>query len=176
MMRALAICAIVACIGISLCGCSWSKASITEGSFDVYAPAPYTGATFSMDEKSDIKRASVQVRKNDKETLKLHKLTNKEADTGGGGYRLEKSDANIAYRLLRFPVTGAFDYFSKNQISMWGLGLGLDPYPFIRASAGFNSRFIEAGIAAYLNLSVSHFSGKGKWISLQETLAGDMDD
>lgn len=176
MMRTLAIYAIVVCAVANLCGCSWSKVSVTKGSFDVYAPAPYTGATFSMDEKSDIKRASVQVRKNDKETLKLHKLTNKEADTGGGGYRLEKSDANIAYRLLRFPVTGAFDYFSKNQISMWGLGLGLDPYPFIHASAGFNSRFIEAGIAAYLNLSVSHFSGKGKWISLQETFAGDMDD
>ena len=179
MMRTLAIYAIVVCAVANLCGCSWSKVSVTKGSFDVYAPAPYTGATFSMDEKSDVKRASVQVRNLgdvDKETLKLHKITNEEATTGAGGYTLEKSDANIAYRLLRFPVTGAFDYFSKNQNSMWGLGFGLDPYPFARASAGLNSRFFEAGIAAYLNLGVGHFSAKGKWISLEETFAGDMDD
>jgi hypothetical protein len=172
----LAIYAIATCIAINLCGCSWSKASITEGTFDVYAPAPYTGASFSMDEKSSVKRASVQVRKYDKETWQLHGLTNEEANTGGGGYKLEKSDANIAYRLLRFPVTGAFDYFSKNRISMWGLGFGLDPFPFIRASAGINSRFVEAGITAYLNLSMNSFSAKGKWISVEGTLAGDMDD
>lgn len=112
MMRTLAIYAIVVCAVANLCGCSWSKVSVTKGSFDVYAPAPYTGATFSMDEKSDIKRASVQVRKNDKETLKLHKLTNKEADTGGGGYRLEKAmrishTGFCAFRLREHSTTSA---------------------------------------------------------------------
>lgn len=176
MKRAIAIYAIIACIGMSLCGCSWTKASITEGSFDVYAPAPYTGAAFSMDEKSSVKRASVQLRMYDKETWKLNKLTNEEASTGGGGYTLERSKADIAYRFLRFPVTGAFDYFSKNKISMWGLGFGLDPFPMIRASAGINSRFIEAGVSAYLNLSMNNFNAKGKWISVEETFVGDMDD
>lgn len=162
--------------GLFLCGCSWKKANIQEGEFEVYAPAPFYGAGFSMDEKSEAKRISLQFRPYDKETLQLSGLKNDSADTGPYGYSLRNENANIAYRLKRFPVTGAFDYFSKNKLSMWGMGLGLDPYPFVRATAGINSRFIEAGITGYLNYSLLHYTVNGKWISYTDTFAGAMDD
>lgn len=167
---------VVLLIGLFLCGCSWKKANIQEGEFDVYTPAPYYGAGFSMNEKSEAKRISLQFRPYDHETLQLHDVMNDSADTGPGGYSLRNEEANIAYKLKRFPVTGTFDYFSKNKLSMWGMGLGLDPYPFIRATVGVNSRFIEAGITGYLNYSQLRYSAKGKWISYTDTFAGDMDD
>ena len=162
MKRAIAIYAIIARIGVSLCGCASDYASIREGKFDVFAPTPYTGAAFSMDEKSSAMRASLQIHKYDEESLKLNGLMN-EGKCGNDGC-LPHERANIAYDFKRFPVTGAFDYFSKNRISMWGAGIGLDPYPFIRTTAGINSRFIEAGVSAYLSVGNNTYDAKGEWL------------
>lgn len=155
----------LACFAFYLCSCSWQKAQVTEGLFDVYAPAPYTGAAFSMDEKSSAMRASIQIRKNEKETWQLEGIQNDPIHSDNHGESLNTSNANIAYRFKRFPVTGSFDYFSKNIISMWGVGIGLDPYPFIRGTVGVNSRHIEAGITAYLNMSQNTSTNKINWIS-----------
>ena len=165
MRKAFVIYALVTCIGALLCSCSWQKAQVTEGIFDVYAPAPYTGAAFSMDEKSSAMRVSVQIRSYDKETWQLENIQNDDIHSDNHGKSLNKSDANIAYRFKRFPVTGSFDYFSKNRISLWGAGIGLDPYPFIRGAVGINSQHIEAGITAYLNMSLNTSTNKISWIS-----------
>lgn len=148
-----------------LCSCGWQKAQVTEGIFDVYAPAPYTGAAFLMDEKSSAMRVSLQIRKSDKETWQLEDIQNDEIHSEYQGQSLDKSNANIAYRFKRFPITGSFDYFSKNKISMWGAGIGLDPYPFIRGTVGVNSQYIEVGLNAYLNISNNTSNNKIKWIS-----------
>ena len=165
MKRFLVISVFFASLVFCLCSCSWQKAQVTEGVFDVYAPAPYTGAAFSMDEKSSAMRASIQIRKNEKETWQLEGIQNDPIHSDNHGKSLNKSDANIAYRFKRFPVTGSFDYFSKNRISMWGAGIGLDPYPFIRGAVGINSQHIEAGITAYLNMSLNTSTNKISWIS-----------
>ena len=153
----------LACFAFYLCSCSWQKANVLEGTFDVYAPAPFTGASFSMDEKSSAMRVSIQIRKNDKETWQLEDIENE--DVNEDGVKLQGCNANIAYRFKRFPVTGSFDYFSKNKISLWGAGIGLDPYPFIRGAVGVNSQHVEAGITAYVNVSLNHSSVKLNWVS-----------
>ena len=163
MKRFLIINVFFASLAFCLCSCSWQKAQVTEGIFDVYAPAPYTGAAFSMDEKSSAMRVSLQIRKNDKETWQLEGIENEYIHEDG--VKLQGGDANIAYRFKRFPITGSFDYFSKNKISMWGVGIGLDPYPFIRGAVGVNSQNVEAGIIAYLNVSMNTSNNKIEWVS-----------
>lgn len=163
MRKVFVIYALVTCIGAFLCSCSWQKASVKEGIFDVYAPAPFTGAAFSMDEKSRAMRASVQIRSYGKETWQLEDIQND--DIHEDGVKLQGGDANIAYRFKRFPITGSFDYFSKNELSLWGAGIGLDPYPFIRGSIGINSRYIEVGVTAYLNVSMNTSNNKIEWVS-----------
>ena len=163
MRKVFVIYALITCIGALLCSCSWQKAQVTEGIFDVYAPAPYTGAAFSMDEKSSAMRVSLQIRKNDKETWQLEGIENEYIHEDG--VKLQGGDANIAYRFKRFPITGSFDYFSKNELSIWGAGIGLDPYPFIRGSIGINSRYIEVGVTAYLNVSMNTSNNKIEWVS-----------
>ena len=153
----------LACFAFYLCSCSWQKANVLEGTFDVYAPAPYTGASFSMDEKSSAMRVSIQIRSYGKETWQLKDVQND--DIHEDGVKLQGGDANIAYRFKRFPITGSFDYFSKNELSMWGAGIGLDPYPFIRGTIGANSRYIEVGVTAYVNVSLNHSSVKLNWVS-----------
>ena len=162
MRKVFVIYALVTCIGAFLCSCSWQKASVKEGIFDVYAPTPFTGAAFSMDEKSRAMRASVQIRSYGKETWQLEDIQND--DIHEDGVKLQGGDANIAYRFKRFPITGSFDYFSKNELSLWGAGIGLDPYPFIRTTAGINSRFIEAGVSAYLSIGNNTYDAKGEWL------------
>ena len=163
MRKVFVIYALVTCIGALLCSCSWQKASVKEGIFDVYAPTPFTGAAFSMDEKSRAMRASVQIRSYGKETWQLEDIQND--DIHEDGVKLQGGDANIAYRFKRFPITGSFDYFSKNELSLWGAGIGLDPYPFIRGSIGINSRYIEVGVTAYLNVSMNTSNNKIEWVS-----------
>jgi len=172
MMRLLAIYVIAFCAVANLCGCASDFANIYEGKFDVYAPAPYTGTGFSMDEKSEIRRASVQIHRYDKETLELEGIMNDTAS--GNDYRLPRQSADITYNFKRYPVTGAFDYFSKNRLSVWGVGIGLDPYPFVRASAGINSRFVEAGINAYLSIGNNNYDAQGEY--LQKDIIGWYDD
>ena len=67
-----------------------------------------------MDEKSSAMRVSLQIRKNDKETWQLEDIQND--DIHEDGVKLQGGDANIAYRFTRFPITGSFDYFSKNEL------------------------------------------------------------
>ena len=116
-----------------------------------------------MDEKSRAMRASVQIRSYGKETWQLEDIQND--DIHEDGVKLQGGDANIAYRFKRFPITGSFDYFSKNELSLWGAGIGLDPYPFIRGSIGINSRYIEVGVTAYLNVSMNTSNNKIEWVS-----------
>lgn len=79
-----------------------------------------------MEEKSSAKRFHLQLRPNDKETLQIHSLKNKAANTGATGYHLDNEEtSNFVYSLLRFPVTSTFDYVSKNTLSMWAWDLGL---------------------------------------------------
>ena len=165
MRKIFVIYALVTCIGVLLCSCSWQKASVKEGTFDVYAPAPFTGAAFSMDEKSSVMRGSLQFRKYDKETLPLKGIQNETIQGDFYSSKIEERSANIAYKFLRYPITGSFDYFSKNRISMWGVGAGLDPSPFIRGTFGLNSRYIETGLTAYVNVGLNNSSVKLEWIS-----------
>lgn len=157
-----------------LTACTTKSAVVDGGSIQAYMPTPNKGLGFFIDKDTVINRFQMGIRTYDKETMVLSGLSNKSNFLESGSPQ-NNTVADIRYRLIRFPVTLTLENFEKRKSFLFKFGAGLDPYPYVDVAFAHLERFIEFGIAVNVGLALEQEKLKGRCITVDHTLAGDMD-
>ena len=157
-----------------LTACTTKRAVVDGGSIQAYMPTPNKGLGFFIDKDTVINRFQMGIRTYDKETMILSGLSNKSNFLESGSPK-NNTVADIRYRLIRFPVTLTLENFEKRKSFLFKFGAGLDPYPYVDVAFAHLERFIEFGIAVNVGLALEQEKLKGRCITVDHTLAGDMD-
>lgn len=156
-----------------LVGCGgFNQVNVHTGEFDVYVPPTFVGAGYVVGKDTTVNRISLQVKIQKTETLKLHDVWNKKAQ---GDETLPREEADIAYHLKNFPVTVSYDHLMKSKVWLASLGAGLDPFPYMRLSTGYNGVHFETGAVLQLGFGRYKYSLEGPWLHFCDTFEGDFD-
>lgn len=156
------------CVSLLLLGCG--GAQVQRGSFEALVPDAYTGPTFAMDDDSSAWKVNVSIRNPNDKHLHLKEIWN---DTiNGFEYTLDPVAGDVYYDFKIFPVAASIDYFGKKTFLLGGIGFGLDPFPYVRVTAGINERYFELGAFASLGLAKVSYSVYAPYIDDQGNMAG----
>jgi len=157
-----------------LTACTTTRAVVDEGSVQAFMPNPNKGLGFFVDKDTVISRFQMGIRTYDRETMNLSGLSN-DANFLESGYPKNNTAADIRYRLIRFPVTLTVENFEKRKSFLFKFGAGLDPYPFVDVAFAHLEKFFEFGFAVNVGVAYEKENLKGRCITIEHTLAGDMD-
>ena len=133
-------------------GCSYSY--IEKGTFEAFVPETFTGLAYPIgDDTTNVWKVNISIRNYSNRHLQLHGIENSYEKTQNRSLYTDCEEcpkdknikADLRYNFRTFPVTGSMDYFLNAKRILVGFGVAFDPYPRLRSSVGFNSKYFEFG-------------------------------
>jgi hypothetical protein len=139
--------------------------NVEKGTFQAIKPPNiYGNGHYLTDETNYIISGNINgdinIGKN--KTIPLPGITN-EYTSCINGECLQKTSANINYRLIENTL--GFQYYkaTKNEYNYTGLGIGIQNFPYVFFTFGYNKKSFEIGGAVFWGLAIDRASYEGWW-------------
>lgn len=139
--------------------CSKAYLNVYEGKFQVIKPPSITGSQCELKSGSNHSISATGTLGHN-ETVKLNNVENNKAELDI--YSLPDSSSNISYRIIENMFDLNYEYLNKKYICVFGGGGGFAPFPYVYASVGANTKYLNFGVNGLFGLSFDDASYSGK--------------